>query len=125
MYAVTRTRGLAFHSARVLLTGLMVAGLAAGMPWLWGGAVAAKAVSYAGRVARGASLDAGAWAAVRLGPGLIIPAGVLLAGQAMELPPAAWAASLALLAVGEIVDRCAFYLELDVPSGGVTRYSAS
>ncbi|HSG09442.1 MAG TPA: DmsC/YnfH family molybdoenzyme membrane anchor subunit [Longimicrobiales bacterium] len=125
VYAVTRTRGLAFHSARVLLTGLMVAGLAAGMPWLWGGAVAAKAVSFAGRVARGAWPEAGGWAAVRFGPGLIIPAGVLLAGQAVELPPSAWAASLALLAGGEIVDRCAFYLELDVPSGGVTRYSVS
>ena len=135
VYSVTRTRGLAFHSARALLTGVMVAGLAAGMPWLWGAAAAAKAVSYLGRVARGAAARsatrtrprtwAGDWAVVRLGPGLILPVGVLLAGVATALPAAAWAVSLALLALGEVVDRASFYLELDVPSGGVTRYSAS
>lgn len=125
VYGVTRTRGLAFHSARTLLTGVMVAGLAAGFPWLWGAAAAAKAVSYLGRVIRGAAAGSATWAFVRLGPGLALPAGVLLASDLRVLPTAALVASLALLAVGEVVDRCSFYLELDVPSGGVTRYNAS
>ena len=125
VYSVTRTRGLAFHSARALLTGVMVAGLAAGVPWLWGAAAAAKAVSYGGRVARGAAAGSATWAFLRLGPGLAFPAGVLLAGQGGHVPTAAWVACLVLMAFGEVVDRCAFYLELDVPSGGLTRYSAS
>jgi len=125
VYAVTRTRGLAFHSARVLLTGVMVAGLGAGATWLWGVAAAAKAVSYGARVARGEAAGSGTWAAVRLGPGLAFPAGVLVAAPSTALPPAVWAGCLVLLALGEIVDRCSFYLELDVPAGGVTRYSAS
>jgi DMSO reductase anchor subunit len=113
VYAVTRTRGLAFHSARALLTGVMVAGLAAGLPWLWGTAALAKGVSFGGRAARGGVPGPTAWVVVRLVPGLLLPAGVLL-GAGPALPRAGVVACLALLALGEVVDRCAFYLELDV-----------
>ncbi len=112
VYSVTRTRGLALHSARVLLTGVFVAGLVAGLTPLWVGAAALKATQYLYRKL-GASVRPPlrpALAALRVVGGLVMPGCLLLAAPGWA--PAAWA----LFVLGEVVDRCEFYVDLTVPT---------
>jgi DMSO reductase iron-sulfur subunit len=118
VYAVTRTPRLAVHSAGALSTGLLVAGLTAGLPVAWGGILAAKVVSFAGRTLhrarRGRAVRPG-WAVLRV-TASIVGALLLLVTRGGPGGPAVTSIALVLLGVGEVVDRCAFYLELEVPT---------
>jgi DMSO reductase anchor subunit len=118
VYSVTRTPGLPVHSAGVLLTGVMVAGVVDGSAVVWGAVLTAKIISYTARKARfyeeGQPLRR-AWVVVRMAAGaaasgLLI---VALPQGATEWGAVAWLA-VGLLTLGETVDRCEFYLELEV-----------
>jgi hypothetical protein len=114
VYAVTRTPGLEWHSARVLWTGIMVAGVVADDPRVWGGAIAVKGFAYAGRKLtqrRHERETRPVLSGVRCLGGLLLPATVLwFAGAGLR--PFAWC----FLALGEIVDRAEFYLDLEIPT---------
>jgi len=111
VYDVTRTMGLASHSARMLLTGLLAAAFAAGVTPVWMGVVGLKAVLYLHRKWRGGVPRRPLWAAMRLGVGLAaLPLFMLATSQAWVV------AALVLLVLGECVDRCEFYLDLTVPT---------
>jgi Fe-S-cluster-containing dehydrogenase component/DMSO reductase anchor subunit len=112
VYDVTRTPGIAVHSGRVLLTGMLAATVAAGATAAWMGIAGLKAALYLQRKWRGGVPWRPSWAVVRL-------AGGLLAGPALFLMAASpsWVATgLALLVLGEVVDRCEFYQDLTVPA---------
>ncbi len=111
VYDVTRTPGVAFHSARMLLTGLLAAAWAAGVTPVWMGVVGLKAVLYLHRKWRGGVPRRPLWAGLRLGAGLAaLPLFMLTTSQAWVAP------ALVLVALGEVVDRCEFYLDLTVPT---------
>jgi len=112
VYSVTRTRGLALHSARVLLTGVFVAGLVAGLTPLWVGAAALKVIQYVYRKVGALTRSPlrPAVAALRVVGGLLVPGAVLVLVPGWA--PAAWA----LFALGEAVDRAEFYVDLTVPT---------
>jgi DMSO reductase iron-sulfur subunit len=118
VYAVTRTPGLVVHSAGVLSTGVMAAGVAAGSAVVWGALLCAKIISYVLRKARlreeGRPVR-GVWTGVRLAAGAAASGLLITAGPQGTLTwgATAWVA-VGVLAVGEIVDRCEFYLELEV-----------
>jgi DMSO reductase anchor subunit/ferredoxin len=118
VYGVTRTRGLAVHSAGVLLTGVVIAGIAGGSAVAWGGALAVKVISYTVRKVRFAEEERPArpwWTAVRLGSAVVASSLMILAGPRGPVTDEPLAvAALVLFALGEIVDRCEFYLELEV-----------
>ena len=114
VYAVTRTPGLAVHSAQVLLTGLLFAGLIASNASLAVTVSMIKIVLYVGRKAR----------FVREGRSRkplrsLLRVALLLAAWSTPsaTDPAAYHA-LVLLAVaaGELIDRSEYYLELDPPA---------
>ncbi len=110
VYEVTRTPGIAVHSGRMLLTGMLAATVAAGATAAWMGIAGLKAALYLQRKWRGGVPWRPSWAAVRL-------AGGLLAGPALLLMAASplWVATaLSLLVLGEAVDRCEFYQDLTV-----------
>jgi DMSO reductase anchor subunit len=112
VYEVTRTPGIAVHSGRVLLTGMLVATVAAGATAAWMGILGLKAALYLQRKWRGGVPWRPSWAAIRL-------VGGLLAGPAlfvMTASPSWVATGLALLVLGEAVDRCEFYRDLTVPT---------
>jgi len=118
VYGVTRTPGLWRHSAQVVLTGALVAAMVAGSGLLVAMAGSVKLVLYAGRrVAAGRKIAAGrkvvrlSLGAARVVVGLLVPVGMLLWGGRELIVVAA-----VLVAVGEVIDRCEFYLELDVPT---------
>jgi hypothetical protein len=118
VYGVTRTPGLWRHSAQVVLTGALVAAMVAGSGLSVAMAGSVKLVLYAGRrVAAGRKIAAGrkvvrlSLGAARVVVGLLVPAGMLLWGGRELIVVAA-----VLIAVGEVIDRCEFYLELDVPT---------
>ena len=102
------------HSADVLLTGALLAGILAGNLPLSAIVGLLKLNLYLRRKseARRRRIDPRwRWGAVRLGAGFVAP---VLLGFA---DPAAWPAwALAGAAVGELVDRCEFYQELEVPT---------
>ena len=115
VYDVTRTPGSVVHSGGALVTGVMVAGLAAASPWVWGTAAAAKAFARLLRVARGPGSPARVRAGVALA-GLALAVGALLWGAGEAVPRWLQLSALVLLAGSEVLDRCSFYLELDVPT---------
>lgn len=111
VYAVTATRGLAHHSARALFTGALVLALALGTPLLIATALGLKLAMYTARKyarAKSAEETRLRWGAARVGA--VLAAGALGYGTA---PALGWAA-LVLIALGEVVDRCEFYLELEI-----------
>jgi len=118
VYQVTRTRGLVVHSAGVLLTGVMVAGIVGGSAVTWGAVLAAKIISYTLRKARlreeRRAVREG-WTVARLASGVAASGLLIVAAPygTFAWSMAAWVA-VGVLAVGEIVDRCEFYLELEV-----------
>jgi Fe-S-cluster-containing dehydrogenase component/DMSO reductase anchor subunit len=126
VYGMTRTPGLGVHSAGVLLTGVMIAGIAGGSAVVWGGALTMKIISYTVRKVRFAEEERPArpwWTAVRLASGLLASSLMILAAPQGPVTDASLAVpALVLLALGEIVDRCEFYLELDVttPRGAMS-----
>jgi len=106
VYRVTGTRGLWRHSAQVMLTGILVLAIAAGWFVPFAVIAAAKAGLYIHRK-RGVPM---VWLWLpRVVVGLLGPSAAWLAGAPGWT---VWAA----VAVGEVVDRCEFYRELDVPT---------
>lgn len=139
VYGVTRTPEVAVHSAGALGTGVMVAGLVAGLEPLWIAILLTKLVLYGWRKHR-LRLQGRSWrrrlSAVRVGSALAGAA--LLAGgtpvSALLLGPDAYAAAaadgatwftlalgVALLLVGGAIDRAEFYEELEIstPAGQI------
>jgi DMSO reductase iron-sulfur subunit len=118
VYGVTGTPGVAVHSAGVLLTGIMVAGIAGGSAVVWGGALTVKIIAYTVRKVRFAEEERPArpwWTGVRLASGLLASSLLILAAPRVPVTDASLAVpGILLLALGEIVDRCEFYVELDV-----------
>jgi Fe-S-cluster-containing dehydrogenase component len=114
VYGVTRTPGLAVHSAQVLLTGLLFTGLIAGIPFLAVSVAIVKMVLYVGRKARFVRQGLAPrplTGLLRLA--LLFPA--WLAPTATE-PTALRIWVLLAVATGEVIDRAEYYLELDPPS---------
>jgi DMSO reductase iron-sulfur subunit len=113
VYRVTATPKLRWHSSQVLSTGILVFALASGFVWLSVGILLLKALFYGlrkqARRRRGEALRP--WlSALRLG-GIVVP-GVLwglLAAAGLQI-------AVLQIALGEAVDRCEFYLELEVQS---------
>lgn len=112
VYDVTRTPGLALHSAGTLLTGITVASLVADLTPLWVAAVGFKCVAYARRKVLAPTVPARrvGWELCRLLVGLILPTALFL------LAPGQAAVAWILFGIGEIVDRCEFYIDLTVQS---------
>jgi len=117
VYLVTRTPGLRLHSAQVLLTGALVLGLVSGSGPLFLGVAALKVLLYTFR--RMTRPRAGALAAVlgvlRVVPGALVPMWLWMS-QAPEAHTSVWIGLVLGVAVGEVIDRCEFYMELEVPS---------
>ena len=100
------------HSAEAVLTGLFLAGLAAGAPWLWGAGGALKGALLVRAFGRDSA------AAERMSPLFVGIRGVLLlaacgsaladAGEPLR--------AVALALAGEAIDRVRFYLELEPAS---------
>lgn len=114
VYGVTRTPGLEWHSARVLWTAILVAGLVAGDPRVWGGVVLLKAAAYLARKLnrrRTGRTTRPVPSALRCCVGLLLPTLMLWLGGD-TLRPLAWM----VLALGETIDRGEFYLELEIPN---------
>jgi len=116
VYAVTRTPGLAAHSAQVLLTGLLFAGLLASNAFLAVTVSMIKIALYVGRKARFVR-EGRSRKPLRslLRVALLLAAWV--APQATD-PAALHALVLVVVAAGELIDRSEYYLELDPPSPG-------
>lgn len=107
VYDVVRTAAARpVHSADVLLTALLVAGLLVGSLPLAGFVAFVKLALYLRRPRRFAP-----WGLVRVGCGFVFP---LVMGLADPERWPAWA--LAGTAAGELVDRGEFYGELEVPT---------
>lgn len=111
VYEVTRTPGLRLHSAQVVLTGVLVFSLTGGFGPAFLAVLIVKLILYVYRKIAwprpGAS--AAVLGALRVVPGALVPMwmwGTGDAGTAVVLG----------IALGEIIDRCEFYLELDVPT---------
>lgn len=106
----------ALHSGGVLLTGLYLAGLLAGLAWLAAPVGAFKLYRYVARRTSNKSRSspaAGGWTgpAARLGLGLLVP-GLAWAWTGIPLP--AWVLGGAV--VGEAEDRAEFYSGLEIIS---------
>lgn len=101
VYDVTATRGLRWHSAGALLSGLLVAGIAGDQPLLWGVAAFFKLVTFLARRRH------------RFGGGEALRLGALLLGSGL-LTAELSAAGILVLALGEVLDRAAFYRELEI-----------
>jgi Fe-S-cluster-containing dehydrogenase component len=121
VYEVTRAPGLRVHSAQVLLTGALVLGFA-----LWSGplflsVMVVKLILYLGRKVarpRGGALVV-VLSAIRVVPGVLVPVWLWVSCAAPATCGMAWVFGIPLafgMALGEIIDRCEFYLELDVPT---------
>jgi Fe-S-cluster-containing dehydrogenase component len=106
----------ALHSGGVLLTGLYLAGLLAGLAWLAAPVGAFKLYRYVARHMAEPSArkrTASRWpaAAARLGLGFLVP---VLAWAWTGIPLPIWAVGSAL--IGEAVDRAEFYSRLEIIS---------
>jgi Fe-S-cluster-containing dehydrogenase component len=104
------------HSGGVLLTGLYLAGLLAGIVWIAAPVGGFKLFRYvARRTAEASESEQGAvgrtGAAIRLGLGFLVP-GLAWAWAGIPLP--AWALGGAL--IGEAEDRAEFYSRLEITS---------
>jgi DMSO reductase iron-sulfur subunit len=112
VYAATRTPKLHLHSAQVLLTGLLVLGIAASAEPVFLTVGVVKVILYLyrkfGPGKRGHGMRP--WISVaRVVLGFLIPGGLWLAD-----PTSSVGLALSSLAVGEIIDRCEYYVELEV-----------
>lgn len=110
VYEVTRTKGLRLHSAQVLLSGFYFYGLFAGAPVVFGVTTAAKVALYGWRKS-GDRRDNWRYftSGFRTIVGLLLPA-VLWAARGPEV------AVIGAALIGEAIDRCEYYLDLDVPT---------
>ena len=116
VYRVTLPRRPWFHSGQVLWSGLLLVGIAVGLPWLFVPTGLLIGTGYVARK-RGAASSGrsmrGGLAAVRLGVGLVLPLVLWIAMPAGGI--GAWLA-LAGLLIGAAVDRSELYLELEISS---------
>jgi DMSO reductase anchor subunit len=119
VYHVTGTHGLNAHSAQTLLTGFFFVSLFGGDPLRAGVVGAIKLALYVARKQRFASHRLPfrpALSALRITLGMLVPvvlwAAMLRSGNAGAL----WPAIVAAVIAGEVIDRCEFYMELDVPT---------
>ncbi|MEM7357075.1 MAG: DmsC/YnfH family molybdoenzyme membrane anchor subunit, partial [Acidobacteriota bacterium] len=121
LYAIDRVYDLVrppearlLHSADVVLTGALLTALLLGKPWATGAVALIELVLYLWRKVlrrqRGKTVR-WAWSAARLGLGFAVPLGLALTGAQHWT---AWALVSVLL--GELIDRCEFYEELEVPT---------
>ncbi|MCK5619540.1 MAG: dimethyl sulfoxide reductase anchor subunit, partial [Candidatus Krumholzibacteria bacterium] len=114
VYHVTRVGGLWSHSAQVLPTGLLFAGLFSANVVLFGLLASVKTLLYLRRKYRLAKLnrDSGPWLTRgRVLIGVAVPLAMWSTGS-----PALYPAVVAGVLVGELIDRCEFYGELDAPA---------
>ncbi len=123
VYSVTKTKGLGLHSAQVVLTGLLFASIATGLYDYLLAAVllGPKAVLYGVRKL--------VYARTGRNPGLYLSIVRLVCG--CGLPVLIWygawsslqIAAVVLVGLGEMIDRCEYYAELDVqtPRGEMER----
>jgi len=114
VYAVTRTAGLAAHSAQVLLTGMLFAGLIASNASLAVTVAILKIVLYVARKAR--FVREGRpwrplWSLIRVA--LLLAAWV---APSTSDPLGFQALVLVVVAAGELIDRAEFYIELEPPA---------
>lgn len=119
LYAVDRVYDVAlklvptqFHSAGVLLTGAFFTGLFLGHPVVLLLAGTAKLGLYLGRRYLRMRAGEGGWAlvpALRVGLGLVLPAVLWRLPGTIEI-------AVALVVIGEAIDRSEYYLELDIQS---------
>ncbi len=119
VYSVTRTPRLWMHSAQVFLTGALVLGLLSGSNPLFLGVGTVKVILYLSRkVMRPyAGATAVAVSALRVVPGAMIPMWLWVSQAPGPHAPVGVGLLLALgVVVGEVIDRCEFYMELSVPS---------
>jgi Fe-S-cluster-containing dehydrogenase component len=114
VYGVTRTRGLNIHSAQTLVTGVYAAGLFA-----WNGELLVvmggiKLLMYGMRKHRFYSDGQNTrilTSALRILLGIIVPVGVWIG-----YPEGRETFALAAAVMGEAIDRCEYYAELDIPT---------
>jgi Fe-S-cluster-containing dehydrogenase component/DMSO reductase anchor subunit len=114
VYHVTRMPGLWLHSAQVFLTGLLFVGLFSASGVMFGLVVALKTFLYLWRKYNlyRERLEARPWLTrARVLIGLAAPLVIWWRGTADWYP-----AVVAGVLIGELIDRCEFYLELDAPS---------
>jgi DMSO reductase anchor subunit len=119
VYHVTRTPALRFHSARLVLTGLLVLAMAA--PWipLVAGVLLLKAGLYAARKVRFARTGVASPPMVNVRPivsVLRITVGIVVPIVLWQLDPSRQTWIVASVACGEVIDRSEFYLELVIPT---------
>jgi DMSO reductase iron-sulfur subunit len=120
LFAVDRVYGVAAflpgarpHSAGALVTGVFLAGVVTGSIAVAALVGALKVVLYLRRKVRTASAWTGnrrILSALRLGFGIVLPATLWTA------PSDLWGVLLASVLAGELIDRCEFYEELEIPS---------
>ncbi len=114
VYQVTGAKGLQWHSAQVFVTGLLVFALAGGSAPIVASILLVKLVSYLARKSRHQSgkRKGSHWLGLlRISGGILFPAALWWwGGKEFSFP------ILLLLALGEIVDRCEFYRDLEVTS---------
>jgi DMSO reductase iron-sulfur subunit len=114
VYGVTRTDGLALHSAQVLVTGLLFVGLFAANGALFGLLAAVKAFLYLWRkydFNREGRQSRPWFTRARVLLGLAAPLLLWWKGGVQWYPVV-----VACVVAGELIDRAEFYLELDAPS---------
>lgn len=119
VYHVAGTQGLGAHSAQTLLTGFLFVGLFSGDPLRAGVVVAIKLVLYVIRKQRFASERRPlrpALSALRVTLGVLVPAVLWAAMLQGSDGSALWPVIVAAVLAGEVIDRCEFYMELDVPT---------
>jgi hypothetical protein len=110
IYRVALRRGpWNLHSAHVLFNGLYLLGLGASLPALALPAGLLKLGLYLDRKRRGGAPLRPLWSLLRLGLGFALPALAPLLG----LGPGGTVAAAAL---GDLVDRCEYYVDLTLPS---------
>jgi Fe-S-cluster-containing dehydrogenase component/DMSO reductase anchor subunit len=118
VYHVTRTPGLRSHSAQVWLTGLFVLGVVTRVAPIFLGVGMLKSMFYVTRkmrFARSGTPVRPRIGAARVVVGLVLPACLWLMGRP-ELTPLDQGWIVACIAIGEIIDRSEFYLELEIPT---------
>ena len=119
VYWVTRTPRLRLHSAQTLLTGALILGLLSGSGALFLGIGTVKVFLYIFRrlTQPRAGTRAATLAVLRIIVGLLLPMGLWLSLASGPHDSTAFGLMLvAGLAIGEVIDRCEFYMNLVVPT---------
>ncbi|MDH3215336.1 MAG: 4Fe-4S dicluster domain-containing protein [Candidatus Krumholzibacteria bacterium] len=114
VYHVTATHRLEIHSARMLLTGVLFTGLMSENAVVFLTTCGIKLLLYGYRKIwffRNQYPVRPRWSLTRIVIGLALPMVVWTVGPAHVLPLVAMG-----VVVGEVIDRCEFYVELDVPT---------